>query len=164
DGAKPGVPTVLGPAVPEVLVVERGQAHLHRRDLGHPASRLDLSDGDVTESDAANQSVVLQRRERADAGLEWRLRIDGVELIEVYCVDAECPTTRLACCAECLCLCVGDPLSAGPEQATLRGDFDFGSVTCPRPKRLGDQALVVAGLRVVVAVRIGGGGQGRAGV
>jgi hypothetical protein len=45
--------------------------------------RPDLAHGDVAQSDVADLAFLLKARERADAGLDRRLWVDGVELIEI---------------------------------------------------------------------------------
>ena len=48
------------------------------------------------------------------------------------------------------------PASLGPRQAALGRDDDARAIAVPAGERAGDQPLVVAGARVVQAVRVGG--------
>src|SRR5438034_7391851 len=77
-------------------------------------------------------------------------------LVESDSIDAQRAQARFAGGAQVNAAAVGDPAPSGPGQAALGGDDDPRSIAAPRGERARDQALVVAGLLVVPAIRVGG--------
>ena len=131
------------------------QRDLNRVDRDDAAGLLDLADGDVGEADPIDQSVALERGQRPNARRKRHARIGRVQLIDVESLDAKGTATRAARLARCL----PRPSAAHAlpaAQAAFRRDHDARSIAIPRGERCGDQPLVMAGLRVVAAVGVGG--------
>src|SRR5256885_1696546 len=101
-----------------------------------------------------NFSLALKIGERADALLDGNAGIGCMELIEIDAFGLERAQACLACAAKMLGPPVALPTPAGAHASALGGNHHS------RPplasQRLGNQPLVVAGLRVICAVGIGG--------
>ena len=78
-----------------------------------------------------------------------------MQLIQIQAFDAERGEAPLARVPQVLRATVRFPTSAWPGQPAFRGDADARAIARPRRERPGDQALVVAALVLVQAVRIG---------
>ena len=150
------VATVLGDAIPQVVIVERRKAHLHRVDVDDASRGLHLPYGDVAQADASHATGRAQGGQGADTRLERHARIDGVQLVEVDRVDAEVPATGLARLSQVPRLAVRHPGPARPGQAPLGRNLDARSIAGPVCERRGHESLVVPDLAVVARVRVGG--------
>src|SRR5437773_915884 len=70
---------VFGDAVSQILIIQRRQAHLDRGDPNERPGGADLTHRDVAQADVADLAFFLKAGEGADARLERRSRIAGVE-------------------------------------------------------------------------------------
>jgi hypothetical protein len=125
------IATILRHAIAQVLILERREAHLHRRDWHERSRDLDLAHCHVAKAEVTHLAFIAQTCERADTRFDRRFRIDDVELIEGDRVHPECASTRLACIAKILGAPIGDPCAIGSAHATLRRDGDARAIATP---------------------------------
>ena len=146
EQADPVGDAVRRDAAQQVVVVPETQLDLNGVDLGDASGFLNLSDGDVAQTDAGDETVALQRCERAHTGRQRHARVRCVQLIEVDAIDAERPPARLAGGDEMARTAIGDPASLRTSQAALGGDDDARAVAVPAGERARNQPLVVSGV------------------
>ena len=124
-------------------VVERAERDLDRRDRRQLERLVELPAVDVRETDAADETVVDEPRERAHRRAPRRARIRRVQEVEVDRQPVECGETRLAVGADRLRSAVGNPGAAGARHPALRHD-PRALVRATRTQRSSEQGLVVA--------------------
>ena len=146
---------VLGDAAQDVAVVPDAQLDLHGRDVGDVPRFLDLSDGHVAEANLFDEAITLQRGQRPHARGQRRPWIRCVQLIQGNPVGAECPQAGFARRAQMTGASVRNPAAVRARQAAFGRDDDAGWVAGPGRERTSDEPLVVTGLMLVPAVRVG---------
>ncbi len=132
------------------------ELHLHRVDRGDASGLFDLSDVDVAEADRFDQTVSLQRGERADAGGERCPRVGRMELVEREAIHAERLAARLACRGKMSRASVREPPSIRARQTAFGRDGNARAIAGPCRQRTSDEAFVVTGFGRVPAVGVRG--------
>jgi hypothetical protein len=141
-------------SVQDVRVQPEIQFHLHRGDLRDAPRFFDLADVDVAQTDALDESLILECRKRADACRKWGPRVDCVKLIQLNALPPERTQARFAGRAQVTRSPVRLPLAAGSSKAPFRGDNDARAIAGPGVARARDESLVVPDLGVVQAIRV----------
>src|SRR5688572_25625498 len=80
---------VLDDTVEHVLVVPHAQLDLHRGNVRDASSLVDLAHIDIAQTNARDESLILQRRECTDARGERHSWIGCVQLVEIDGLDTE---------------------------------------------------------------------------
>ena len=146
----------------------RGELVLHAREVAlaeHLLRDLDLFDARVRDADGADESLLLERRERGHDLAVDQPAVGPVVLVEVDHLDAEDLERALHGQTEVHRRAVATPrFTLAARDAALGGDEDARAVAAPGAQGLGDDALVVTHLVPRGRVDVCGVDEGDAGV